>query len=253
MNNFERDGYIILKNAMSKKECQKLIKQTIIPILHKKNIYLTKSDSWKNKIGQKQEGKLIYGKNGGHIISKTNKHFRFKSFFESTKLNHFLNKIHSRNLNTKKWNFKHLASEGLGWIHLRYPFYNYNMENNNHLQCSEDSFHLDGTTYTDTIDPTQSVILLPFITTVNKNGGGTAVIPGSHKLINDYLLRYNYKTNDDINIVINKIVEHKYNKIIDITGNQGDILIMHQHLLHSPSLADINSNVRITFNLSTEI
>ena len=47
---------------------------------------------------------------------------------------------------------------------------------------------------------------------------------------------------------------HKHNKnIIDVTGEQGDILIMHPHLVHSPSFADINSKVRITFNLSTKI
>ena len=45
----------------------------------------------------------------------------------------------------------------------------------------------------------------------------------------------------------------KYN-IIDNEKNleQGDILIMHQHLVHSPTLNDINSKVRMTFNLSTK-
>ena len=38
-----------------------------------------------------------------------------------------------------------------------------------------------------------------------------------------------------------------------MTGEQGDILIMHPHLIHSSSYADIKSKVRITFNLSTQI
>ena len=37
---------------------------------------------------------------------------------------------------------------------------------------------------------------------------------------------------------------------MDITGEQGDILIMNPNLVHSSSYADINSKVRITFNLS---
>ena len=106
------------------------------------------------------------------------------------------------------------------------------------------------------ISSNQSVVLLPFINTVNKNEGGTAVMPGSHKLINDYILRYNYRSNKNTYDIIDKIEnnnkKNNKNKVIDIVGEQGDILIMHPHLIHSSSYADINSKVRITFNLSTE-
>ena len=257
---YQRDGYIVLKKAMLKKECKKLIKNTIIPILHKKKIYLSKPDSWKNKDNTKKHGQLIYGPGGGHIISKNNKHYRFPALFQSKKLNHILNIIHNRNVNnnyknnsTNKWQYNHLAKQGLGWIHLRYPYYNYENQFKNPVKYPEDSFHLDGLNYKNEIDVKQSVILLPFITTVNKNEGGTAVIPGSHKLINDYILRSHYKVNKNLDPVIDNIVIKNDNKIIDVIGKQGDILIMHPHLLHSPSFADINSKVRITFNLSTQI
>lgn len=249
LKQYERDGYIVLKNVMHKNQCKKLIKNTIIPILHKKKIYLTKPNSWNDKNEIKKEGQLIYGNKGGHIISKSNKHFRFSALFNSKKLNNMLNIIHSKN-DKQKWNYNYLAKEGLGWIHLRFPCYNYNDKCNDKVKCPDDLFHLDGLNYKNEINSEQSVILLPFITEVNKNEGGTAVIPGSHKLINDHILRYNYKTNKNINQVINNIV-NKYDKnLIDVIGDQGDILIMHPHLIHSSSLADICSKVRITFNIS---
>ena len=254
LKKYERDGYIVLKKAMLKNECKKLVKNTIIPILHKKQIYLSKPESWKNKDNTKKHGQLIYGPKGGHIISKNNKHYRFPALFQSKKLNSILDIIHSRNTKgKKKWQYNHLAKQGLGWIHLRYPYYNYENKEENSVKCPEDSFHLDGLNYKNEINTKQSVVLLPFITTLNKNEGGTAVIPGSHKLINDYILRHNFKTNKKLDHVIDKIVNNNTKQIIDVTGEQGDILIMHPHLVHSPSFADVNSKVRITFNLSTKI
>ena len=258
LKKYERDGYIVIKKAMLKNECKKLIKNTIVPILHKKQIYLSKPESWKNKDNTKKHGQLIYGPNGGHIISKNNKHYRFPALFQSKKLNNILDKIHKRNnsrynLGDKCWQYNHLAKEGLGWIHLRYPYYNYENKEENSVKCPEDSFHLDGLNYNNEINTKQSVVLLPFITTVNKNEGGTAVIPGSHRIINEYILRQNYNTNKNLDPVIDNIVTKNNKKIIDITGEQGDILIMHPHLVHSPSFADVNSKVRITFNLSTQI
>ena len=248
---FNKDGYIVLKNIMNKNECNKLIKKTIIPILHKKNIYLSKPNTWKNKYGIKTDGNLIYGKNYGHIICKKNKHFRFSALFNNHKLNFFLNKIHCRR-NIKKWNFNYLAKEGLGWIHLRYPYYKYKNIKLDNVKYPKDGFHLDGINNKNGINFNQSIILLPFITKVTKNSGGTAVIPGSHKLINDYILRHNYKTNNNVYDIINKIKNNNINNIIDIKGNKGDVLILHPHLVHSSSYADINSKVRITFNLSTQ-
>jgi len=249
LKKYTRDGYIILKKAIHKKYCKQLLKKTLIPILHNKNIYL--NDIPNKNIKKRKPGMLIYGKNGDHIISRDNKHFRFKPLFENSKLNYIINKIHNRNINVKKWKYVYLGEEGLGWIHLRFPFYKYEDKNNDNVKCQKNSFHLDGINSNNTINYKQSIVLLPFITEVKKNEGGTAIIPGSHKLINEYILRYKYNSNRNINKVINNIVK-KYNKnIIDAIGEQGDILIMHPHLIHSPSLADIESKTRITFNIST--
>ena len=248
LNDYNKNGYMVLKNVIPKKQCKSLIKKTIIPILHKKGIFL-------NKLNDKEKsGELIYGKNGGHIISKNDKNFRFPALFNSKKLNNVLNLLHSRNVHKKNWKYSQLAKDGLGWIHLRYPFYNYNDKSNDSVKCPENSFHLDGTYVhpNNRVNPKQSVVLLPFITSVGKNEGGTAVIPGSHKLINDYILRHYYKSNNNLDITIDKIVKtnSSSDNIIDITSEQGDILIMHPHLVHSSSYADKGSNTRITFNLS---
>ena len=278
INEYYRDGYTVIKSGMNKKECEKLIKQTLIPILHKNNIYLSNKYKYFNNV----PGALISGKNGTHAISKDNKHFRFKPLFNSKILNEFLNKIHKRNYkncNSNKtnntnnsnnsyntfnnWDYSYLSKEGLGWIHLRFPYYDYESNESDEgpkgpkgpkgPYAQDNSFHLDNTIETDNyslINPEQSAVILPFISTVKQRGGGTGVIPGSHKIINDYILRYNYNTNKDIDTFIeNKFENCKEFK--EITGEQGDILIMHPHLVHSPTLADINSKIRITFNIGT--
>lgn len=257
LKNFERDGYCVIKNAIPKEECKKLIRNTLLPILHKKGIYLTKPKTWNYKYSKRKEGILIAGRNGGHIISKRNKHFRFPAMYNSQELNTVLNLLHSRNSNISKWKYQYLGNEGLGWIHLRFPCINYDKKQNKNKQfpLTDNSFHLDGM-YVDTnnntkVNPEQSVVILPFITTVKKNGGGTAVIPSSHKEINNYLLRYNYNSDLDTENIIDNVVNKKQNKIIDVCGNQGDVLVIHPHLIHGSSLASNKSRTRITFNIGT--
>tara|TARA_B100000989_G_C19176192_1_gene317615 strand:+ start:391 stop:537 length:147 start_codon:yes stop_codon:yes gene_type:complete len=43
-----------------------------------------------------------------------------------------------------------------------------------------------------------------------------------------------------------------YKNIIETTGQAGDILIMHPHLIHSASIALEYHPIRITFNLATQ-
>lgn len=257
LKNFERDGYCVIKNAIPKEECKKLIRNTLLQILHKKRIYLTKPNTWNYKYSRRKEGTLIAGKKNGHIISKRNKYFRFPAMYNSQELNTVLNLLHSRNSNISKWEYQYLGNEGLGWIHLRFPCKNYNnkIKKNKQFPLTDNSFHLDGT-YEDTnnntkVDSEQSVVILPFITTVKKNGGGTAVIPGSHKEINNYLLRHHYNSNLDIENIIDNVVNKQEDKIIDVCGNQGDILVIHPHLIHGSSLASDKSRTRITFNIGT--
>ena len=257
LKNFERDGYCVIKNAIPKEECKELVKKTLLSILHKRGIYLTKPNTWNYKYSRRKEGILLAGKNGGHIISKRNKHFRFPAMYNSKELNTILNLLHSRNSNISKWEYQYLGNEGLGWIHLRFPCINYESNESKQFPITDNSFHLDGTYEDDNnntkVNSEQSVVILPFITPVEKNVGGTAVIPGSHKKINNYLLRHNYKSNLDIENVINDIVNKEQNKIIDICGNRGDILIIHPHLIHGSSLASNKSRTRITFNIGTKI
>ena len=40
------------------------------------------------------------------------------------------------------------------------------------------------------------------------------------------------------------------NNIVETTGEEGDILIMHPHLLHAPSMCSKKNKLRVTFNLS---
>jgi ectoine hydroxylase-related dioxygenase (phytanoyl-CoA dioxygenase family) len=247
LKQYERDGYIVLKNVIDKNECNRLINETIKPVLSRHKISLINKKTW-----NKQQGMTI-SNNNGHAISRKNKDFRWKALFDSKKLNSFIDKLHVRN----KWKWIYSASEGLGWIHLRFPYTKSSKSKS--LKLPKKSFHLDGTYDTlnkdnkviNLINIDQSNVILPFITTVKQCEGGTVVIPGSHKYINDYIHRNITKNNKEcVYEYIDKITDKNKSKYIDVQGEQGDILIMHPHLIHSSSLANNKSNVRITFNLA---
>ena len=229
--NYERDGYIILKNIIKKNDCKNLINNTLKKILLKHNICL-KNKYWK------KDGDLISGKYDDHPISKKSKNYRWPKLFNSKKLINTINKLHG---GENKWKWVDGASKGLGWIHLRYPF-------KKKWIIPKNGWHLDGTIH-GKINPYQSIILLPFITKVDSGCGGTAILKGSHKLINYWI--HNLQNKISLFDYIYDNIKKNNNNIIEATGNQGDILLMHPHLIHSSSDNLENNDVRITFNLST--
>lgn len=235
LKNWERDGYLILKNIISASDCKRFKKKIIDPILFKRKIIYKK----KFKIS----GDLLIAEDGGdHPIGENNKYNRWCKIFESKKLIQALNQIHG---SYKKWNWLHGAEKGLGWIHLRFPY-----SNNKKWIAPKSGWHLDGLSDDDQLNPNQSVIILPLITTINPGGGGTALLPGSHKLINDWILSPKKK---DIFDKINHIVKQNKKKIIETNGKAGDILLLHPHLVHTASNALVNQPIRVTFNLDTQI
>lgn len=233
---WDRDGYIILKNVISKKDCKFFKNNIIRPILKKRGILLTKSKSWKRKYGEV----ILADDNSDHPIGIKNKYNRWDKIFESDKLLTTLDWIHgSRN----KWNWLYGAKVGLGWIHLRFP-----ISRKRFWEPPKNGWHLDGTNNLK-IDPKQSVVILPLITNINSGGGGTAIVPGSHKQINDWIMSPKRKSLEEY---IFKITNNNRNKIIEANGKEGDILVMNPYLIHSTSNALKNNPIRITFNLATQ-
>ena len=196
-----KKGYYILKSAINKFECQKLVKHIVNNILHKQNIFTRNNNK---KV-------ITIDSNNGKPLKSLNK---WKPLFESKILNNFLNK------KFKQWKYIYGAKNGLGWIHIRTPYKS--SKQNNKIEFN--NWHID------TIN-TNTFILLPFITRVKKNGGGTLVIEGTHKAIKNTICKKNDKIENQIDNLVNNAIKSK--KIKEITGNQGDILIMNANLVHS--------------------
>lgn len=224
ISDYEKNGYVLLKNIIPKDECKILYKN----IIHKKLKY--KKTKYKNiKETIISNNKNLYSS----PFSKESKYYKWKHIFNNKFLNIFFNKIH------KKWNFNNKV---LGWIHVRFPYYN-----SKNIKYTN-NWHIDGCN--NNISCHQGPIILPFITNVKSGGGSTIVIKESHKYIDDYI---HSKKTCNINQKIHNIVQKSSNNFVEITGNSGDILIMHQHLIHSSSYANKNTNIRVFFNISINI
>lgn len=216
-----KKGYCILKSAINKSECQKLVKHIVNNILHKQNIFTRNNNKNNNKI-------ITINSNNGRPLRSLNK---WKPLFESKILNKFLNK------NFKKWKYIYGAKNGLGWIHIRIPYKS--SKQNNKIEFN--NWHIDST-------DTNTITLLPYITQVRKNGGGTLVIEGTHKIIKNTICNKKGNIENIIDNLVNHAISNK--KIKEITANQGDILIMDANLVHSLNIPKKNHQTRILFNLA---
>lgn len=217
-----KKGYYILKSAINKSECQKLVKHIINNILHKQNIFTRNY----NKNSKKKV--ITIDSNNGKPLKSLNK---WKPLFESKILKNFLNN------NFKKWKYIYGAKNGLGWIHIRTPYKS--SKQNNKIEFN--NWHIDST-------DTNTITLLPYITKVRKNGGGTLIIEGTHKIMKNTICKKGGNIENTINNLVNHAIKSK--KIKEITANQGDILIMDANLVHSLNIPKKNYQTRILFNLA---
>lgn len=222
---YERDGYILLKKCIPKKECSKFINSDINKNLKKFKINLYNKKSWKNR-----KELIITDKNLGFPLNK--KYANWNLFFNNFILKSFFNKLYRR-----KWKFSHY---NLGWIHVRFPFY----KSITTKFCN--NWHLDGL-HDDFINYKQGEVILPMITEVNKGGGGTIILKDSHKYIYDYI-----NSNKRLNIheKINQLSK-KLQKL-EIRCNAGDILIMNPFLIHGSSFCNKRNRIRFFFNICLE-
>ena len=223
---YDRDGYIILKNCITKKNCSIFFNTEINKLLRRHKININNKKTWKNKV------ELTIKNDSNLNECPLNNHYsKWDEIFNNLKLINFFNKIH-RN----KWSF---YSDNLGWIHIRFPYYKsikpkyYN------------NWHIDGINNSNFICYNQGEVILPMITKVSQYGGGTIILPGSHKLIENYIHSKKYMSIHDKIDSISK----KFEKC-EITCNAGDILIMNPYLIHGSSYCNKKNNIRCFFNIS---
>ena len=220
---YDRDGYILLKNCIPKLQCSIFFNTEINKLLKKHKIDIKNKKTYRNKIE-------LSIKNKNNECPLSNYYSKWDQVFNNEYLINFLNKIH-RN----KWSF---YSQNLGWIHVRFPYYKsikpkyYN------------NWHIDGINNSNFIYYNQGEVILPMITNVSKHGGGTVVLPGSHKSIENYIhSRKNTNIHDKI-----YSLSQQFNKC-EITCNAGDILIMNPYLIHGSSYCNKKNKFRCFFNI----
>ena len=228
---YERDGFIIIKGILPKDECRELVSQ-IKPLIRKE----------RREVSKDKYGMCIMGKNriGQPIIGKYRK---WTAIYENPRLLKILDELHPR----KKWKWAYGASKGLGWIHLRFPVARKS-------SVPKYGWHIDDSS-NGKINPMKSITLLPILHDIKASGGGgTLLLRGSHRLISywahsiqkrisldDYIMKVSKEYINNINNI---------NNIIETTGREGDLLIMHPHLIHNVSRCRRHNKTRITFNLS---
>ena len=250
-NFFNAHGYVVLKNAINKKDCEDFLTDVITPALMLNGTSLndTSMDD-EDKAWEDEYGAVISGEDGMNPIPL--QHDKWPSFFDSNVLNSFLNYIHGG----EHWEWTDGAKYGMGWIHLRYP-----VGDTEKWEPPDQYFgwHLDGDP--DRAINQKSVVILPFINDVGPSGGGTAVLDGSHNLVAGFMnnkppekvAKYLPKfIQDTISWALYPIRNYLHNKIVEVTGEAGDILVMHPLLLHSSSVNLHGNQTRVTFNMATQ-
>ena len=225
------------------------MKNAIKPILLKNNIYYTGKKWRKGKRG------LCFGGIDGQPIDK--KYRKWSGIYKNDRLNKIMASLHPR----KQWRWIYGAEQGLGWLHISYPY-----TRQQKWKIPPYGWHIDGNMYKNNISSELSYILMPLNDTIKPNGGGTALFRGSHRLINYWIHHLQNRISLEKYIkkcianVINKNNKNKNSKnknsktlcnIIETNGEQGDILIIHPHLIHTPSNCWRNNKIRIRFNLAT--
>ena len=232
-NNYERDGFIIIKNSISKKDCLKFYNTCISKILKQQyNINIHNKKTW----GKRRE--LIISEPNNNPISKYPKYTKWNKLFKNNILISFLCSKY------KNWNFD---SNNLGWIHLRFPFLkksrsclNYHLDNTHQIKV-KDKLELR-------LNYNTGPVILLNLKGSKTFSGNNIIVPGSHKIINDYIHTKKCKS---LNKIINKISNK--NKNIELPLETGDILVMNPQLVHCSSYGNKRSSVRVFFNIPTKL
>ena len=251
---FRKNGYVVLKNAMNDVECHNFLHNTVLPSLERCGLQssMIETDKFETyKAWDDEYGAVVCGEDGMHPLPLNEDNWY--TFFNSPNLLSFLDKLHG---GRKNWKWMDGAKYGMGWIHIRYP-----VGDTDTWQAPDENFgwHIDGN-YNKAVSE-KSVVLLPFITHVKHGGGGTAVLTGSHNHVAGFMYGKNpekverllpkfiYDTVKWALMPFNNYINNM--RVKEVTGNVGDILVMHPLLLHSSSICLEGNEPRITFNMAT--
>jgi hypothetical protein len=109
-------------------------------------------------------------------------------------------------------------------------------------------FHVDGIHFQHHENsPEQGLIGLDLLTDVDPQGGGTAIRPGSHRTVAAILAAAGPEgmTCGEIGDAAREATAEF--PVVEVTGNAGDVLLMHPHLVHGSS-TNLSTRVRMAAN-----
>ena len=264
LDQFTRDGFVILRSVISSAECTRLLWERVAPALLHDGIDPFNEATWDG------DGTVVKGPDGSdHPIPLSCRDSRWPALFDSPELLAVLDQLHG---GRSRWSWAYGAAEGLGWVHIRFP-----VHNGTRWEAPEEGWHIDGDS--DSLDTTSSVVVLPMLTTIRPGGGGTALLVGSHRRVASMLHR-------GVRVRPASLVRsalrggggggggrgtardrahggtHASPAVVEATGRAGDVLLIHPLLVHAPSNAHRSTEqpcgsltrhgLRITFNLATQ-
>ena len=251
---FIQNGYIVLPSVLTEDQCKTILDEEILPFLEQNDFFEHDESSWHDK------QMFEWGDECGAVVSNEGSspisYERSSWVLNNRNIVVFLNLIHGG----MNWEYTGCAGneQSLGWIHMRFPYVD--KSDKWEPPIPTDGWHVDG-------DPTSvytknSVVMLPFITDVNPGGGGTAVIPGSHKRMYGFMHgRSELSVSQKMRGFIRSTASQSMypvpsylngSKATEVTGKAGSVLIMHPLLIHSSSNVCNTQPMRYTFNIATQ-
>ena len=263
---FFKDGFVVLENCVPRAECQRFYRETLEPTLKEYNIDCNDPTTWclenvsayvmnEGSIDGKAVGIMVrdLGRGGADPIQHdTDK--RWPALFQSEKLLKFLDFLHG---DAKNWHWLH--DDNVGWIHARFPVLSKDDEVRREQLSAVQAFnwHVDGGHFDihKISSLEQSVVALPIICDVERNGGNTLVIGGSHR----HVLRH-LKDNAEIGVHKSELHQfcenfaqnaHSHDIIEASPCKAGDVLVLHPFVIHCASVNSVGNGVRLTFNMGT--
>ena len=130
----------------------------------------------------------------------------------------------------------------LGWFPVSLPGFETEL-----WHAPEQGWHVDGQQFHHHLDsPDQGLLPLVILTDIAPGGGGTCIVPGSHK-DTAHILQESEPAGLSIKELSARVQEIPRDNAIEITGSAGDVALLHPFMLHARSM-NTNDAIRIICN-----